>query len=260
MERTPSGRVLRVALVQGGIDRDERFKPELARKNLEHYLALTRSLLPEQPDLIVWPEYAIEFPLRFDPVAQLWVAELSKSTRATLLVGGPDLQRAPQGPRGVNSAFAIQGGRVTGRYDKVDLMPFSEWNPLPDWLQPTRERARFTPGTDRSPLELAGVRVAVLLCSEAMHPARTRDAVRRGAELIVNPSNDDWFAHPSAQRQQLLAVSLRAIESRRWVIRVAASGPSAVIDPLGRIEWVSPTNVPATTVREIRLADRPPDP
>jgi len=67
-----------------------------------------------------------------------------------------------------------------------------------------------------------------------MFPALVRDAVREGAEVLVNLSNDAWFGDPTAARQQLDIATLRAVENRRYLVRAAATGFSAVIDPHGR--------------------------
>jgi apolipoprotein N-acyltransferase len=51
----------------------------------------------------------------------------------------------------------------------------------------------------------------------------------------VNPSQDGWFGSASAARQQLALVTLRAIETRRFLVRPTAGGYAAVVDPEGRV-------------------------
>ena len=52
--------------------------------------------------------------------------------------------------------------------------------------------------------------------------------------MLFNLSNDGWFGRPEAAQQQLDIATLRAVESRRYLVRAAATGISAVIDPHGR--------------------------
>ena len=67
-----------------------------------------------------------------------------------------------------------------------------------------------------------------------MFPDLVSRAVGQGADVLVNLSNDAWFGHPAPARQQLEIAMLRAVENRRYLVRAAATGFSAVIDPHGR--------------------------
>jgi apolipoprotein N-acyltransferase len=67
-------------------------------------------------------------------------------------------------------------------------------------------------------------------------PEAARARVREGAEILVNPSNDSWSRHPKFTGQWFDIVRFRAIETRRYLVRASTSGPSAVIDPWGRVQ------------------------
>ena len=60
--------------------------------------------------------------------------------------------------------------------------------------------------------------------------------MQRGAELLVNITNDAWYGRSAAARQHLEFGAFRAVENRKPMLRCANSGYSAVIDPLGRIQ------------------------
>ena len=81
---------------------------------------------------------------------------------------------------------------------------------------------------------IARLRAGMLLCLEAMLPELARDAARDGADVLVNLSNDAWFGRREAAELQLDVATLRAVENRRYLVRAAATGISAVIDPHGR--------------------------
>jgi apolipoprotein N-acyltransferase len=109
----------------------------------------------------------------------------------------------------------------------------------------------YTAGRDARPVATQAGRLGMLLCSEAMLPRYAAELSRAGAELLVNPSNDGWFADLGAARQQLAAVALRAIENRRSVLRPTATGYTAVIDPHGRVVAEAPPGVPAVLEAEV---------
>jgi apolipoprotein N-acyltransferase len=67
-----------------------------------------------------------------------------------------------------------------------------------------------------------------------MFPDAVSRLVHEGADVLVNLSNDAWFGHPAPARQQLEIAMLRAVENRRYLVRAAATGFSAVVDPYGR--------------------------
>jgi apolipoprotein N-acyltransferase len=77
-------------------------------------------------------------------------------------------------------------------------------------------------------------KIGMLICYEGVFPSITNDTVRRGAEVLVNITNDAWFGRSSAPYQHFTSYVFRAIETDRYVLRAANTGISAVIDPRGR--------------------------
>lgn len=219
------GDPLRVAVVQGGAasSADGARAARLAR-----YAALTAPVAAAV-DLVVWPEHALDEYLEEATPARDTLLGLARGTRADFVVGGPSWAAAPGGTRYHNSAHLVRDGRLAGRTDKHRLVPFAE----DDRLSSLRADAgaRYTPGT--GPFVLPGG-LGTLLCLEAMYPALARRAVDEGATVLLNLSNDTWFGRADAARQQLAIATLRAVETRRALVRAAATGVSAVIDPAGR--------------------------
>ncbi|MEM7413427.1 MAG: apolipoprotein N-acyltransferase [Myxococcota bacterium] len=234
------GDALDVVVVQGGLSRTQRLAPDAHADNLGHYLALSERAGPNA-DLVVWPELA----LRFDPSQRpdLW-QEFSEHTRrstADWLVGAPGSRTRALLREPVNTALLVRAGRIRGRHEKVRLVPFSEtqprWSPI--------ERSRFAAGLSLHPLEGEAARVGVLLCSEALFPALARELAAKGANLLVNPSNDDWFASPAATAHQVAVGVFRAVENRRPWLRPSTTGSSVVIDAHGRVLARAPYGEPA---------------
>jgi apolipoprotein N-acyltransferase len=223
------GREVRVAVVQAGAPAE---KIERAAR-LSRHVALTEQSAQARPELIVWPEYAIEAYLEEGTAVRDTVLRTAGAARADLVLGGPHYEGSSSGTRYHNSAYLVRDGRVAARYDKQRLVPVAEDGRFA-WLFGERA-ARYAPGVGSMLLPAAALRSGALLCLEAMFPEVARRAARDGAEVLVNLSNDAWFGHPAPARHQLDIAALRAVENRRYLIRAAATGFSAVIDPHGRV-------------------------
>ena len=94
----------------------------------------------------------------------------------------------------------------------------------------------FTPGAATPPLPTRAGPAGVLLCNEAMLPELASARVRDGAAYLVNPSNDTWIPSRRFVDHLFDIVRLRAIEQRRFLVRASTSGPSAIVDPWGRVQ------------------------
>jgi apolipoprotein N-acyltransferase len=227
-----TGEPLRVALVVPEIERSLRFRPSQRMQNLQEHLALTEHAAAADPALVFWPEYAVPFPLAPEEGADV-LFRASRGLAGELLVGAPTWRSEDGRSRRYNSLVLLRGGAPVDRYDKVALMPFSERNPFAALRRDTE--SPYTPGDAVRPLATRHAKVGVLICSEAMLPPFARRTTRAGAELLANPSNDDWFADAGAAELQLVAAAFRAIENRRPLVRIASRGESGVIDPAGRV-------------------------
>jgi apolipoprotein N-acyltransferase len=245
LARDPAdGPALRVVLVQGGSARRGALPPAASRADLERALAATaEAAAAERPDLVVWPEGAVDFSPLAATQRSLRLRDFSRGLDADLLLGAP---RRPRRGLPRNSMLLLRHGQLRSLQDKLELMPFSERNPFPG-LFPSFGDA-YAPGDAIRLFEVGGVRLGTAICSEAMGPDFSRRLVDAGATLLANPSNDVWLASPGAAWQQLAKARFRAIETRRFVLRAATTGHSAIIDPhgdlaaaldFGRAGWIA---------------------
>jgi apolipoprotein N-acyltransferase len=231
------GTPLRVAVVQGGVTWGYRFDPARSEPNLKRYLELHAAALARAPELVVWPEHAIDFYLH-DPSPQRDALSAALDGGGPALVlGAPHYAREGGVVHYLNSVFLLERGAVKGRSDKTKLVPFAERSPL-GALLPAAD-GTYVAGAEPRVLRGEGAAIGAFLCAEAMFPDVARRLAAEGAELLVNPSNDFWFASASAARLQLETASLRAIEERRWLLRATPTGYSALVDPHGRLVQVS---------------------
>lgn len=198
--------------------------------------------LAQPPDLVVWPEGAVlGFPLegfRGEPARE---AIQASAPQSSFVVGG----RAAVEGGTTNSVFALANGELRDRYDKHVLVPFGERWPLLGVAAPFY-RAVFglfglpmlqntVPGPGAEPLGTAGGDVAAYVCYESVFPRIAQRMVAGGAEVLVNVTNDAWFARGSGARQHFDMGRMRAIETRRWLLRAGNDGITGSVDPLGRV-------------------------
>ncbi len=223
------GPAVPVAVVQGGAAPAD---PAQRPARLARYIALTTAAADAAGGLIVWPEYATEAYLQEATPTRDAVLRVAAATRADLVLGGPHYAPSTAGTRYHNSIYLVRDGRLAARYDKHRLVPFAEDGRLA-WLHGERSTA-YTPGRGGFVLPGTALRLGTVVCLEAMLPQLARQAVRQGAEILVTLSNDAWFGAAAPARHQLDIATLRAVENRRYLVRAAASGVSAVIDPHGR--------------------------
>ncbi|HSR53454.1 MAG TPA: apolipoprotein N-acyltransferase [Acidobacteriota bacterium] len=144
-----------------------------------------------------------------------------------------------------NSAHLIgPGGGAVYRYDKIKLVPFGEYVPWQGVMQfffspLVQEVGSFSPGSEMKVGEVEGqdgsLSFATLICFEGIFPQAGRWAVQKGAEVLVNISNDSWYGDSSAPEQLLQMARMRSIETRRPMLRATNTGITARIDPLGRV-------------------------
>jgi apolipoprotein N-acyltransferase len=242
IENEPAPRPLEIGLVQGSIPQGEKWKGDQLAQTTQRYVDLARTL-GDSLDLVVFPETCLPFYFLEPRYTQYRepIAALAPYLNAPLLVGSLDSEDGNL----YNRAFLLdRQGQVVGHADKVHLVPFGEYLPMP-WLFQyleglTAESGIFSPGVSRQALPLGDVRLGVFVCYESIFPAIPRQLARLGAEVLINTTNDAWFGRSAAPHQHFSMCVLRAIETGRPVVRIANTGISGLIAPSGRILAATP--------------------
>jgi apolipoprotein N-acyltransferase len=250
-------RLVKVALIQPS---SNPWKSDLAefRKELEVLKRLSDMALSEEPppEIVVWPEtafvpsFAYHEKYRVDADVYALVREAREylaSKKETAFVLGNNEGVRVAGPDGkeetlsYNAVLTFEDGRFTGRYYKQHLVPFTETFPFKEELPRmydflSKQDTHFwEKGNEASVLSAADVRICTPVCFEDTFGGEARLFVLRGAQLIVNVSNDSWAHSLTAQRQHLMCAVLRAVETGRGVVRATASGQTCAILPSGVI-------------------------
>jgi len=239
----------RVRVVQPDIPNRPFFDASANEADYERLLALSRRACAPGV-LLVWPESAAwprswqdDVRLRLDVqglIADGGCAVLLNSaydeggkTFNSLLLVEADGAQAPAG-----AVAGAEGLRVE-RADKRHLVPFGEYVPFREALPFLPKIARmvgdFSPAAGIRLLGWRGERLGAAVCYEVVFAGETAALVRAGASLLVTVTNDAWYGDTAAPRQHFRAARFRAAENRRWLVRAAVTGISAVVRPDGSL-------------------------
>jgi apolipoprotein N-acyltransferase len=233
------GKPISVSIIQGNIAQELKWREEVRTYILERYLGLTRLASQDNPQFIIWPESSVPFLLKEDEPLFNDIIDLVRKIKVPLLVGAITAKNAVV----YNSAILISSrGIIKEQYEKLHLVPFGEYIPFKKIFGFAQGLASipigdFTAGRNYKVFSLdnSNVRFSVLICFEDVFPQLSRAFVNKGANLLVNITNDAWFKETSAPYQHLQASVFRAIENRRFLIRAANTGVSCFISPYGRV-------------------------
>jgi len=219
--------------------------------NLARDLALNSEAARGGPELVFWPEFAVDFYLTEETLQRERLLQGVRAGGADVVLGASRYAFESSETRYFNSVYVIDrsGSVRSAEYDKQRLVPFSEYAPLGGWLR--ARSAVYAPGSGPRLLETRALRVGAFVCGEALYPEVARGLARAGAEILANPSNDYWFGAPQAAAEQLVTASFRAIENRRWLVRATSTGISAVIDAHGRVTARSQGDGPEIVAAEL---------
>ena len=241
-EATPT---LRATLVQGNVSNEERRDPGEAADGVQRYVTLSYVSPPEA--LVIWPENAITvFP---DTNAALLqpLSDMLARRGGAVLAGAPRAGERAGHAAIHNSAFLFTAQATRPVYDKRHLLPFVERRPLrPD-------DSAYLAGGDAAPVALGAARAGILICYEVIDPALARQAVAAGADLLVNLSNDSWFAAGAGPAQHYAIARFRAVENGVALLRATNSGISGAFDPTGRELARLPSDTATAATVEVPL-------
>ncbi|MDD2941369.1 MAG: apolipoprotein N-acyltransferase [bacterium] len=278
-----------VALVQGNLSTETKGKSSYLKANLAEYVRLSEK---RNVDLLVWPESVMSTwtpvnmenirDTKYDPFPEQAVSliygvlsyeQRSKDELAKLEseLGRPltrqDMERVFHW---YNSAFVLDPvGGVAGVYHKRALMPLGEYLPFEEsfpWVRSlSPQSGRFSVGHIAEPVRLqiqprggelevpVEVRSGLLVCYEDLLSALSVDYVRRGANILVNVTNDAWYGQTAAPYQHELLASWRAVETGRVLLRATNTGATAGIMPDGTAVGGLPIFTAAVSELEVPL-------
>lgn len=228
-------------LVQGNVDPYGRLLGPT--QEVEKQAGITRAAaeeMPGPPDLVIWPEGAVLSGFSGRQGKDVLARVQSSAPESVFLVGA----RASEGSVSFNSAYTVEHGELLDRYDKNYLVPFGERFPFAESAAPLYRGvfglfglpalASTGAGDSLEPLASPLGEIAAYICYESVFPQVQRAMVRDGAQLLVNITNDAWFSRGDGAAQHYAMGRMRAIETRRYLLRAGNDGITGAVDPFGR--------------------------
>lgn len=234
---SPSSVPFRVALLQGNVPQNMKWRPDHLKATLDKYFSMVER---SQAQLVVMPETAL--PLFEDQVPEEYANKLSslmRAKRADLIIGV--VERASDGGnvRYYNSAVST-GVSPRYTYRKQHLVPFGEYipaKPLFGWVLNLLHipLADMSFGETSQPaFQLAVGKVAINICFEDVFGEEIIQSAA-GVNLLVNLSNLAWFGNSLALPQHLQISQMRALETGKYMLRATNTGITAIIDEHGHV-------------------------
>lgn len=236
-----------VRLVQPNAAQKDKWNPELMPVFFDRQLRFT-SALPANgdpaPDLVVWSETAIPWPLETAEPALVQIAQAAG--QASVALGA--IRSDDDAYFNSLAVLDAQGG-IEQLYDKHHLVPFGEYMPLSEMMSKigifglaARLSGGYAAGEGAQTLDFGALGKALpLICYEAVFPQDVNAAPERPA-FLIQITNDAWFGKGAGPMQHLAQARMRAIEQGLPMARAANTGISAMIDPYGRIIAALPLN------------------
>jgi apolipoprotein N-acyltransferase len=229
---------IEVAAVQGGGPQGTRAINTDERLVFQRHVDATAAV--EAPvDVIVWPEDVVdtEGPVETNPFEWDALVDLAERYDAPIIAGvveGVDSESFRNA-----SVVVDPDGGITDRYDKVHRVPFGEYVPLRSLIENfagdalTNRDAEI--GDGPAELHTSAGMFSVAISWEIFFGDRVREGVEDGGSVVLNPTNGSSFTGTLVQTQQIASSRMRAIENDRWVVQVAPTGFTAIIEPDGTV-------------------------
>lgn len=241
-------RVVRIAAAQ-----TPEFREDLGAA-LAHAAAAISDAQARHVDLLCFPEGFLQGYLTDEAAARRHALDLSSSDFQAVLErlprAGPTLVlgliEADAG-RLYNTAIVVQDRRLLGRYRKTHLL---------------RREGAFSPGDGTPAFEAGGLRFGINICYDTNFPEAARQVAEAGASLLVCPANnmlprqaaETWKDAHNRVRGE------RCRETGLWLLSAdvtgerdghVASGPTAVLDPIGAVAAQLPLGEPGLLVFDL---------
>jgi apolipoprotein N-acyltransferase len=250
-----------VVAVQPNIDPYEKYGSVSTHQALDILTHLSDSVAQPNTEYFFWPETAItkytdEDEVRSTQEFAYLQKFLSKYKNGNLVTGIESIKKynfkktisAKQDVNSgiwydnYNSAMQVENSSNVQFYHKSKLVPGVEKIPFPkllSFLAPVFEGLGGTAsgwGWQDAPsvfYSQNGVGLAPAVCYDSLWGSWIGTSVKNGAQFVAIITNDGWWGNTSGKDQHLLYAKLRAVETRRWVVRSANTGISAFINQKG---------------------------
>ncbi len=228
---------------------------------LERHVQLAENALKqrttgkEQQTTIIFPESPMIFQYGRDEDLQKFLRDFAVRNNASVLFNSAELTAEK---RFLNSAVMVnEKGEKTAQYDKIHLLPFGEYIPFPEPLasQMPAFVGNFEFGKEYDLLQFGEAKGGVMICFESHFGELSREYALRGADVLIEMTNDGYLGNTAVLRQHLANSVFRAVETNRPLLRVTNVGVTAYINERGEVSDAAEVYTEATRVWTVSKSD-----
>ena len=208
-----------------------------------------------QRTIVIFPESPMIFQYGRDDELQQFLRDFAVRNNASVLFNSAELTEKK---RILNSAVMIdERGEKIAQYDKIHLLPFGEYIPFPEPLasQMPAFVGNFEFGDEYDLLPFGEAKGGVMICFESHFGELSREYARRGADVLIEMTNDGYLGNTPVLRQHLANSVFRAVETNRPLVRVTNVGVTAHISERGEVIDAADVYTEATRVWTISKSD-----
>ena len=239
-------KALNFRIVQPNIAAKEKWLPENRLPIINKLDSLSRIENDFEPDVIVWPETAVPYYIRSSIYYLHLVNQCAKDMNSTIITGALDYYFSDNNDwhSTTNTLFMFEPQRSSYSpqvYDKLHLVPFGEFTPggkVFSWLNNMQYgQSEFKHRNYRNALKMTAdsIMFTPMICYDSVFPQTARKFSAQGSQYNILITNDIWFGRSMGPYQHAAIAIVRAIETRRPLIRSANAGISMFIDEKGRV-------------------------
>jgi len=258
------GETIKVTIVQPNIPGEMK---ESYREFIEYRFKAIKENLEkaktQEGEIVIFPETAspVYLTKRSKNEIKTYLIDFANENSKSILIGGLTYEYGSKNEedRYYNSAFLIAPNETIQTYNKIRCVPFVERLPYEEKLRFLKKidygQGGYSVGKEQTVFKAGKSRFSAYICFESIFPTYVSTFAKNGAQFLVNISEDAWFVKGIGAYQHFQAGILRAVENRRYLVRVSNPGISGVIDPNGKIVASTKLNTAEVFTEDIVLND-----
>jgi apolipoprotein N-acyltransferase len=208
---------------------------QLAENELNKIRKNPESEIQNPKSIVIFPESPMNFSYTEDREFQEFLRNFTEKNKVQVLFNAAE---PSENKSYYNSAVLVnEHGEKIAQYDKIHLVPFGEYVPLPEPLGSMLPSmvGHFELGKEYDIVPLGEVKAGIMICFESHFPTLSRQYALSGADVIVEMTNDGYLGPTPVLRQHLANAVFRAVETNRPILRVTNVGITGYISQRGQI-------------------------
>ena len=220
----PEGKNVKVALLQGNFNQEWEWRLVNAKGiGFDVYENMSIEASKSNPNIIIWPEYAIADDVLKDKNLMNRLSNIAKKTKSYLVIGSLRWYNSfYQDERERNDIALVfaPDGKLIGEYNSIKPIPFEKW---------------VLAGNEINVFNTDIGKMGISLCYEETQKV-AKDFSKKGAEFLISLANNQVLDYTSGFYLTNLYTNLRAAENGKYLVRATNTGITKIVNPYGKVE------------------------